>query len=90
MNGQPFTLAFPPELVDAIADAVAAKLASTGLTSSTASPYLSVAEAAEFLRAGSKQRIYDLVHEGTLKPVRDGRRLLFERSALDAYLSEAA
>ena len=57
MNGQPFTLAFPPELVDAIADAVAAKLASTGLTSSTASPYLSVAEAAEFLRAGSKQRI---------------------------------
>ncbi len=85
MNGHPFTLAFPSDLVAAIASAVADELERRGTPSTTsASPYLTVEEAAEFLRAGSKQRMYDLVHEGTLKPVRDGRRLLFERAALDA------
>jgi len=87
MTGQPFTLAVPPELVDAIADAVAAKLAANGLTSSAASPYLDVTAAAGYLCASS-QRVYDLVHAGRLIPRRDGRRLLFAKADLDAYLQE--
>jgi excisionase family DNA binding protein len=50
------------------------------------SPYLGVDEAADYLRC-SRQRVYDLVHAGRLVPRRDGRRLLFHRDDLDAYLS---
>jgi len=59
MTGQPFTLAVPPELVDAIADAVAAKLAANGLTSSAASPYLDVTAAAGYLGLRSTQTTGD-------------------------------
>lgn len=48
-------------------------------------PWLDVVEAADYLRC-TKQRIYDLVHAGRLVPRRDGRRLLFHREQLDAYL----
>jgi excisionase family DNA binding protein len=47
--------------------------------------WLDVDQAAGYM-ACSKQRVYNLVHEGRLTPGRDGRRLLFRRSALDAYL----
>ena len=76
-------LGFPPALIDAIADAVAARL--TDLTT-TGSPYFTPDEAAAYLRCG-RQRVYDLVHDGRLHPRRDGRRLLFHRDDLDAYLA---
>jgi len=80
-------LTVPRELVDAIASAVADELERRGTTSpAPASPYLDVDEAAAYLRCGSKQRVYDLVHGGQLEPARDGRRLLFRRDHLDAYL----
>lgn len=53
------------------------------------SPWLDVADAAEYLRC-SKQRVYDLVHADRLEPRRDGRRLLFHRDHLDAYLERRA
>jgi len=56
--------------------------------SSPSDPWLSIEEAAEHLRA-KPQRLYDLVSTGRLKPAKDGRRLLFRRSWLDAYLGES-
>lgn len=86
----PFALAFPAELIDAIADAVTARLAANGLAGApTSTPYLTVESAAEYI-AAKPQRIYDLVNDGRLTPRRDGRRLLFRREDLDAHLEAAA
>jgi excisionase family DNA binding protein len=52
---------------------------------STTSPYLSVAEAADFARC-SKQRIYDLRSSGRLTRAGDGARGLVRRDELMAYL----
>ncbi len=49
------------------------------------SPWLNVADAAEWLRCG-KDRIYDLIALGKLHPRRDGRRVLLHRDDLDAYV----
>jgi excisionase family DNA binding protein len=48
-------------------------------------PWLSTEDAARHL-ACSRDRLYDLVQLGKLKPRRDGRRLLFKLADLDAYL----
>jgi excisionase family DNA binding protein len=50
------------------------------------SPYLTVAEAATYLRA-SRQRVYDLLSSGRLSRRKDGSRVLVSRSELDAYLA---
>lgn len=73
------------QALDQLAHALAPRLA-TVLSAPSASPWLDVSGAAGYLCC-SKQRIYDLVHDGALKPRRDGRRLLFLRDALDAYLT---
>ncbi len=80
-------LTFPPELLDAIADRVVDRLA--GAVAREPSPYLTAAEAAEYLRC-AKQAVYDRVNQGALEPRRDGRRLLFHRGDLDAYLGGEA
>jgi excisionase family DNA binding protein len=51
----------------------------------TVSPWLNVAEAAEWLRCG-RDRIYDLIALGRLHPRRDGRRVLLHRDDLNAYI----
>ena len=79
MNG--LALAVPVELVDAIACRVAELLADQ----SQPAGYLDVAEAAEYLRC-PKSRIYELASAKRLAHERDGRRLLFRRSDLDAVL----
>ena len=58
-----------------------------GAHSLPASPYLTVAEAAAYIRS-TVQGIYSLVKRGRVKPM-PGRpgRLLFTREALDSYLS---
>lgn len=53
--------------------------------SSSDSPWLNVAEAAERLRC-RKDRIYDLIALGRLQPRRDGRRVLLHRDDLDRYV----
>jgi excisionase family DNA binding protein len=84
------SLTFPPELVDAIALRVVEMLEARGLAPQTpATPYLDVDQAAEYI-AAKPQRVYDLVSAGTLAPCRDGRRLLFKRADLDAYLTDGA
>jgi excisionase family DNA binding protein len=54
-----------------------------------ASPWLDTRRAAEHL-ATSPARIHDLVALGKLTPRRDGRRLLFRRDHLDAYVEASA
>jgi excisionase family DNA binding protein len=49
------------------------------------SPWLDTKGAADHI-AASPGRIHDLVQLGHLTPRRDGRRLLFRRQDLDAYL----
>jgi excisionase family DNA binding protein len=51
--------------------------------------WLDTAGAAEHLCC-SPGRIHDLVQLGKLTPRRDGRRLLFRRADLDAYLEASA
>jgi len=83
------------KLIDALTDEDLAELldrllakAGDRLTPAT-TPWLDADGAAEYL-ATSRDRIYDLVQLGKLKPHRDGRRLLFRRSELDAYLEASA
>lgn len=80
-------LTFPEELVDAIADRVAVKLA--GQLAPKPQPWLDVKGAAEYLVCPAS-RVYDLVALGLLEPRRDGRRLLFRRDDLDHYLEGTA
>jgi excisionase family DNA binding protein len=50
-----------------------------------ASPYLTVREAATYLRC-EPQRIYNLLSEGRLTRVKDGGRTLVARAEVDRYL----
>jgi excisionase family DNA binding protein len=72
------------EALDRLAELLAPRLARR-IAPTPATPWLDVDEAAAYLRC-SRQRVYDLRHAGVLKPHRDGRRLLFRRDDLDAYL----
>lgn len=91
-DGQGATVAFavPAGLIDAVASRVVDIAIERGLLAATpAPPLLTVDEAAAYLRC-SKQAVYDRVHQGALKPLRDGKRLLFSRAAVDAYLEGRA
>lgn len=73
-----------------LADRLAPLLASRPTTRDDAgNPWLNAGEAARYL-ACSRDRLYDLVQLGKLTPHRDGRRLLFRRTDLDAYLEASA
>jgi excisionase family DNA binding protein len=74
----------PAESLDALAIAIADRLAPP-VPAQGASDFLTVAEAAEFLRA-KPQRVYDLLSDGRLTRYRDGRRVLIARDELHAYL----
>jgi len=83
-----FELMLTPGQLDVLADLVATKLAERPPAPNTRT-WLTSAEAAEHL-ACSRDRVHDLVQLGKLAPRRDGRRLLFRRDELDAYLEAAA
>lgn len=71
--------------LDILAERLAPRLRQAG-TAAGRSPWLTVDEAAEYLRC-KRQRIYDLRSAGHLAAVYDGARPLYHRDALDAYLS---
>ena len=73
------------ELVDLVAAAVLERVGQPPAPS----PFLSIDEAAAYLRA-KKQRIYDLVSAGRLTHFKDGSRVLVSRAELDAHLSGVA
>jgi excisionase family DNA binding protein len=78
-------LAIPPELVEAIAER-AAELLVEQLPAEVES-WLGVKAAAEYLDC-EPHRIYDLRRAGRLPCRKDGSRLLFRRSDLDAALDD--
>jgi excisionase family DNA binding protein len=71
----------PPGFIEAFAARVAELLATP-----TVSPYLTVDEAAEYLRC-SRQRVYDLLSSRRLSKLKDGSRVLLRRDELDEYLA---
>jgi len=78
-------LAIMVELTAEQLDAIAMRVAEHVQPAPTGSPWLSTEQAADYL-AAKPARIHDLVALGRLAPRRDGRRLLFRRDELDAYL----
>ena len=76
-------LQLPDMFVQAIAERVADLLADS--LTRPSEPWIGVEQAAEHL-ACPTSRIYDLVSQRRLTPRRDGRRLLFKRSHLDAAI----
>lgn len=61
----------------------------TGDQSCAGDEWLDVDRAAAYLSCQPK-RIYDLRSQGRIRFAKDGSRLLFRRSWLDAYLEESA
>jgi excisionase family DNA binding protein len=82
----------PDELIEEIAARVVRRvlgelpLAEQGSTGQR-SPYMSIPEAAAFLRC-SRQRIDDLLSQRLLPRVKDGRRTLIPCTALENYLAD--
>jgi excisionase family DNA binding protein len=81
-------LAFPvpEELLDALAERVAARLAGDGQVSPR-TPYLTADEAAKYLCFPVK-RIYNLTSRGEIPHRKQDGRLLFRREELDAWLDQ--
>jgi excisionase family DNA binding protein len=73
------------EVLEALAERVAAILAARVAMPARRSPYVSVDEAAEYLRC-ARQRVYDLCSAGRLTRYKDGARVLISIDELDAYL----
>ena len=78
-------LTVPDELVDEIAGRVINILQAQN----AASPYMSVNEAAEYMRC-RPQRVYDLLSARRLTRLKDGSRVLVRRDEIDAYLAARA
>lgn len=87
--GEMLSLDIPDELVERIARRAADIVAEREQKAPSAPQWLDTAGAAEHL-ACSKGRIHDLVQLRKLRPRRDGRRLLFKREELDAYVENDA
>jgi len=78
-------LEVPDALVEAVAQRVADLLAERLPMQRGPEPWLDVDAAAVYL-ACRPHRVYDIVAEGRLRCAKDGRRSLFRREWLDAYL----
>src|SRR6266699_5834726 len=83
---EPFAVTLPPALVQAIAQQAAAIVLQQLATTESESPYLTIPEAAAYLRC-KRQRIDDLLSARRLQRLKDGRRTLILRAELDAYLA---
>jgi excisionase family DNA binding protein len=82
------SVSLSPEALNALAVKVA-ELIHVPEQRPPASPYMTVAQAAEYICA-KPQRIYDLVSAGRLKRYKDGSRVLVSRAELDAWLARRA
>lgn len=82
--GTTLTIELPVEWIESIAS-TAARMARDADDACAGSPYLTVGEAAEYMRCG-RQRIYDLLSAGRLTRRKDGARVLLRRDEIDRYL----
>jgi excisionase family DNA binding protein len=79
------------ELPDSIIDEIASRAAAIVVeqlqpTENGTSPYVSIPEAAEVLRA-RRHRVDDLLSRGVLTRIKDGSRTLILRAELEDYLA---
>jgi excisionase family DNA binding protein len=76
----------PEDFVRLLAAEVVDELERRGVVGNAqTSPWLSSADAAEYLRC-SKQRVFDLTSQRRLRVAKDGSRSLYRQEWLDAYL----
>jgi excisionase family DNA binding protein len=85
VNDRLLSVAVPPELFEAIAER-AAELVLERQPMLEPSPFMTIPEATEYIRAKSRQRVDDLLSSGRLTRHKDGSRTLVSRSELDEYL----
>lgn len=74
-----FVLTLPEAITETIAHRIATIVRSEIDATTTATPYMTVAEAAEYLRC-DPQRVYDLASSGRLPRYKESRRTLHLRS----------
>jgi len=79
------TLELAPDQLAQLALRVSELLAARDAGPATASPYLTVPEAADYLRY-SRERVHALLSERRLTRHKDGGRTLVLRSELEAYV----
>jgi excisionase family DNA binding protein len=79
-------VAVPVELDDEALAAIGAAIPTDRDAPAPASPYMTIVEAADYLRC-SRQRVDDLLSSRRLARVKDGARTLIRRTDLDAYLN---
>jgi excisionase family DNA binding protein len=91
LDGLTLTVRLDAGQLAEVAEHVAAILASRAKVErpATSSPYMTVAEAAEYLRA-DRQRVDDLLSQRRLTRFKDGRRTLVSRAEVEAYLAGVA
>jgi excisionase family DNA binding protein len=85
-------LELPAELIEAIAVRAAQLVAETrheGRDHFTESPYMTIPEAAVFLRC-TRQRIDDLLSSRRLTRIKEGRRTLIARAEIESYVTPTA
>lgn len=78
------TLELPPEALEQVARRAAELVAARD---PGPEPWVGVNEAAEHLGC-KRQRVYDLVSQGRIPHRKEGGRLVFKRSELDAWLEK--
>lgn len=78
--------ALDDDALEVLASALAPRLRKLQIVEPAADGWLNAEQAAEHLACGT-DRIYDLIQLRKIEPQRDGRRLLFRRSDLDAYVA---
>jgi excisionase family DNA binding protein len=83
------TLELAPDQLAELAVRVANLLSTSASGPATRSPYLTVAEAAEYLRC-SRERIHALLTQRRLARHKDGGRTLILRSELESYVRSAS
>jgi excisionase family DNA binding protein len=83
MSAAKLTVDLSPELLDQLADLVAKRLAPRR------EAWIGVHQAAAYIGC-SRHRIYRLTAAGDIPFARDGRRLVFRKSALDSWLQEGS
>ena len=87
MTDDGITWSFPAALVDAIATRLATIVKSEIDAATTATPYMTVAEAAEYLR-WPKERIYKLTAANAIPHFHQDGRILLRRDEIDAWLEQ--
>lgn len=73
-------------LADLVEPILRDRLARESASPAPVSPYLTIVEAAEFLRT-KRQRVDDLLSRGSLTRRKDGARTLIERAELERYVA---